>query len=224
MTMKSVDPAHLRSVVLAGHAGGGKTTLAEQLLFRAGADPAARAGRRRHGPPRLRARGAEAQGVAEPRGRDFEHDGTRITLVDTPGYPDFVAEVVEGFAAADGALFVMDASGGVEAGLETAVALGRSTGRGGLLLPQQVRQGERRPDRGARRAARRVRQQDRPAPHRDRHGRALQRLRRPRPPQGVRSSRAARRSRSRSPTTSRARSRPAATSSSRRPPRPTTTS
>src|SRR6185503_13381272 len=33
------------------------------------------------------------------------------------------------FAAADGALFVMDASAGVEAGLETAVGLGRSTGR-----------------------------------------------------------------------------------------------
>ena len=40
----------------------------------------------------------------------FEHDGTRISLVDTPGYPDFIAEVIEGFAAADGALFVMDAS------------------------------------------------------------------------------------------------------------------
>jgi elongation factor G len=59
----------------------------------------------------------------------FEHDATRITLIDTPGYPDFVSEVVEGFAAADGALFVMDASTGVEAGLETAVSLGRSTGR-----------------------------------------------------------------------------------------------
>ncbi len=57
----------------------------------------------------------------------FEYDGTRISLVDTPGYPDFVAEVVEGFAAADGALFVMDASAGVEAGLEQAVALGRAT-------------------------------------------------------------------------------------------------
>ena len=39
MTMKSVDLPHLRSVVLAGHAGAGKTTLGEQLLFKAGAIP-----------------------------------------------------------------------------------------------------------------------------------------------------------------------------------------
>jgi elongation factor G len=58
----------------------------------------------------------------------FEADGTRTSLVDTPGYPDFIADVIEGFAATDGVLFVMDASTGVEAGLEHAVALGRSTG------------------------------------------------------------------------------------------------
>ena len=39
MTTKSVATTHLRSVVLAGHAGAGKTTLAEALLFRAGATP-----------------------------------------------------------------------------------------------------------------------------------------------------------------------------------------
>jgi elongation factor G len=39
-----------------------------------------------------------------------------------------VAEVIEGFEAVDGALFVVDASGVVEAGLENAVGLGRSTG------------------------------------------------------------------------------------------------
>ncbi len=39
MTLKSHDLAHIRTVVLAGHAGGGKTTLAEQVLFRAGSIP-----------------------------------------------------------------------------------------------------------------------------------------------------------------------------------------
>jgi elongation factor G len=129
MTMKSVDPAHLRSVVLAGHAGSGKTTLAEQLLFRAGAIP--RMGRvddatahLDYEPEEQKRKESLSLAVAT-----FEHDATRITLVDTPGYPDFVAEMISGFAAADGALFVMDAASGVEAGLETAVGLGRSTGR-----------------------------------------------------------------------------------------------
>ena len=146
MTMKSVDPAHLRSVVLAGHAGGGKTTLAEQLLFQAGA--VQRLGRVDDGtahldyePEEQKRKESLSLAVAT-----FEHDATRITLVDTPGYPDFVAEVVEGFAAADGALFVVDASAGVEAGLETAVALGPLDRSGRLLLPEQVRPRERRPD------------------------------------------------------------------------------
>ena len=127
MTMKSVDLPHLRSVVLAGHAGAGKTTLAEQLLFRAGAIN--RLGRVEEGTAHL-----DFEPEEQKRSQSlslavatFEREGYRITLVDTPGYPDFVAEVVSGFHAADAALFVMDASGGVEAGLEKAVALGRST-------------------------------------------------------------------------------------------------
>jgi elongation factor G len=128
MTMKSVDLPHLRSVVLAGHAGSGKTTLAEQLLFRAGAIP--RLGKVDDGtahldfePEEQKRRESLSLAVGT-----FEAEGTRISLLDTPGYPDFIADVIEGFAAADGVLFVMDASAGVEAGLEHAVALGRSTG------------------------------------------------------------------------------------------------
>src|SRR5262245_651965 len=127
MTIKSVDLPHLRSVVLAGHSGSGKTTLAEQLLFRAGAIP--RLGRVDDGsahldfePEEQKRRASLSLAVGT-----FESNGTRISLVDTPGYPDFVAEVVEGFAATDGAILVMDASTGVEAGLEQAVATARAT-------------------------------------------------------------------------------------------------
>ncbi len=125
--MKSVDLPHIRSVVLAGHAGAGKTTLAEQLLFRAGA--VSRLGRVDDGtahldyePEEQKRRESLSLAVAT-----FERDGTRITLVDTPGYPDFVGEVIQGFHAADGAVVAVDASGGIEAGLEQAVRLARTT-------------------------------------------------------------------------------------------------
>ena len=127
MTLKSHDLAHIRSVVLAGHAGGGKTTLAEQLLFRAGAIP--RLGRVDDGTAHL---DYEPEEQKQHRSLSlavgtFERGEHEITLVDTPGYPDFVAEMIQGFHAADAALFVMDASGAVEAGLENAVKVGRST-------------------------------------------------------------------------------------------------
>jgi elongation factor G len=127
MTMKSVDLPHLRSVVLAGHAGAGKTTLAEQMLHRAGAIP--RLGRVDDGTAHLDFEPEEQkrhESLSLAVGT-FEADGTRISLVDTPGYPDFFADVIEGFAAADGAIFVMDASDRVEAGLEHAVAIARET-------------------------------------------------------------------------------------------------
>ncbi|MFI5254665.1 MAG: elongation factor G [Candidatus Limnocylindrales bacterium] len=132
--MKSVDAAHVRNVVLAGHAGAGKTTLGEHLLHAAGAIP--RLGRVDDGTASLDFEPEEQKrqlslslAVAS-----LETDGHRITLVDTPGYADFVGEVVEAFAAVDGAIIAIDASGGVEAGTETAVALGRKLGTAALFV------------------------------------------------------------------------------------------
>ena len=134
MTTKSVDLPHLRSVVLAAHAGAGKTTLAERLLFDAGA--ITRLGRVDDGTASLDYESEEQKrkqsltlAVAS-----LDHDGTRIQLVDTPGYADFAAEVVQGFAATDAAVLLMDASGHVEAGLESAVALARINNRPTLFF------------------------------------------------------------------------------------------
>jgi elongation factor G len=134
MTTKSVDLPHLRSVVLAAHAGAGKTTLAERLLFDAGA--ITRLGRVDDGtasldyePEEQKRKQSLTLAVAS-----LEHEGTRIQIVDTPGYADFAAEVVEGFAATDAAVLLMDASGHVEAGLEAAVALARANSRPALFF------------------------------------------------------------------------------------------
>ena len=99
------DLSRLRNVVLAGHAGSGKTTLAEHLLHATGA--ISRLGRVDDGtasldwePEEQKRRLSLSLAVAT-----LQHDGHRITLIDTPGYADFVGEVIEGFTAVDGALF-----------------------------------------------------------------------------------------------------------------------
>jgi elongation factor G len=128
------ESARLRNVVLAGHAGSGKTTLAEHLLHRAGAIN--RLGRVDEGTASLDFEPEEQKrtlslslAVAT-----FPFGEGRITLIDTPGYADFVAEVISGFAAVDGAILTMDASGGVESGTETAISLGRSTGTAAIFV------------------------------------------------------------------------------------------
>src|SRR4051794_2052060 len=105
----------VRNVALVGHAGSGKTTLAEALLVTTGALP--RAGRVEDGTTCLDTEDVEVRqqrsvslGVAT-----VEHDGHRITLLDTPGSPDFVGELRAGLRAADAALFVVSAVNGVDA-------------------------------------------------------------------------------------------------------------
>ncbi len=134
MTTKSVATTHLRSVVLAGHAGAGKTTLAEALLFRTGT--ITRQGRVEDGTASLDFEPEEQKrhmslslAVAS-----LDDEGNLVTLVDTPGYPDFAAEVVSGFQAVDAAIICVDATGGVEAGTETAIALGRTNRTAALFL------------------------------------------------------------------------------------------
>src|SRR5690348_3066664 len=105
----------VRNVALVGHAGSGKTTLAEALLVGAGALP--RAGRVEEGTTALdtdevevRQQRSVSLGVAT-----VEHAGHRITLLDTPGSPDFVGELRAELRAADAALFVVSAVNGVDA-------------------------------------------------------------------------------------------------------------
>src|SRR4051812_30710568 len=105
----------VRNVALVGHAGAGKTTLAEALLVATGALP--RAGRVEDGTTcldteevEIRQQRSVSLGVAS-----VEYARHRLTLLDTPGSPDFVGELRAGLRAADAALFVVSAVNGVDA-------------------------------------------------------------------------------------------------------------
>ena len=123
----------------------------------------------------------------------MDHDGHEITIVDTPGYADFAGEVVEGFEAATRRSLTMDASGGVEAGTERAVALGREHGTAALFVITRCERENADPTAALDALARHVRQQDRAAPPGHRQGRQLPGLRRSRPSQGLRLARSGKR-------------------------------
>ena len=89
--------SRLRNVVLAGHSDSGKTTLAEHLLYAAGA--ITRLGRVDDGTATL-----DFEPEEQKRNQSLslalatmEHGDDEITLIDTPGYADFAGEMVAGF-------------------------------------------------------------------------------------------------------------------------------
>src|SRR3954469_13238495 len=115
-----VDPAKVRNVVLVGPSGGGKTTLVEALLAHTGAIPRAGAVTDGttvcdHDPAAVRQQRSVALSVAP-----MLHENTKINLIDTPGYGDFVGELRAGLCAADAALFVVPANEGREGQIDSA--------------------------------------------------------------------------------------------------------
>ena len=107
-------PDAIRNVVLVGHSGAGKTTLAEALLVAAGA--LTRAGRVEDGTTVTDHDDAERRqqrsvGLALA---PLLHEGIKVNLLDAPGYADFVGELRAGLRAADAALFVISAVDGVD--------------------------------------------------------------------------------------------------------------
>jgi elongation factor G len=114
------ETAQIRNVAVVGHGGAGKTTLVDAMAFIGGA---------------TRRRGSVEKGNAltdftpEETGHGMSINmavapvvwrGTKLNLIDTPGFTDFFGEVAAAVRVADGALVVVSAQDGVDIGTEKA--------------------------------------------------------------------------------------------------------
>ncbi len=116
--MQQYETEQIRNIVLLGHSGSGKTTLAEAMLFGTGA--ISRLGKADDGTsvsdyePEEIKRNISINLSLIP----CEWNKTKLNIIDTPGYPDFVAEVKSGMGVCEGAVIVVCAASGVEVGTE----------------------------------------------------------------------------------------------------------
>jgi elongation factor G len=116
--MKQYDIERLRNVVLLGHSGSGKTSLAEAMLFDTGAIN--RMGRTEEGTTvsdfdeEEKRRGISINTTVIP----VEWADHKINVLDAPGFMDFVGDIKGAISVAEAAVILVDASAGVEVGTE----------------------------------------------------------------------------------------------------------
>lgn len=118
--MKDYQAEQIRNIGLFSHGGAGKTSLAEAMLFQSAA--VNRLGKVEEGstttdydPDEIKRRISVSTALAP-----CEWQGHKLNILDTPGYADFIGEVVQAMRVVDGALILLDAVSGLEVGTETA--------------------------------------------------------------------------------------------------------
>ena len=133
-----MDHTGIRNIALAGAAGAGKTLLAEALLLEAGA---------------IRAKGSIERGSSisdfdpqeralrhslEPTVLAFEHAETRIHLLDTPGYADFLPRTLAVLEAVEAVAVVVSAVSGPDAVTQRLMSFARERGLDRLLIVNKI--------------------------------------------------------------------------------------
>ncbi|MGB9798128.1 MAG: GTP-binding protein, partial [bacterium] len=116
--MKEYASENIRNIVFLSHSGAGKTSLVEALLYKA--KMITRIGKVEEGntvmdyePEEIQRKTSISLSIAY-----LDWKGTKVNIIDTPGYADFQGEVMGALRAADAVVLVVCAASGVEIGTE----------------------------------------------------------------------------------------------------------
>ncbi|MBQ7003626.1 MAG: elongation factor G [Oscillospiraceae bacterium] len=130
--------ANIKNIALAGHHSSGKTSLAEALLYCAGASD--RLGKIADGttvcdydPEEIKRKGSISTALAS-----FTYENNKINLIDTPGILDYAGEMQSGIVAADTVLITVSAKSGVHVGTKKAYAAAQAMGKSTMFAITKI--------------------------------------------------------------------------------------
>jgi elongation factor G len=116
--MKVYDEKHLKNIVLLGAPKAGKTMLAEDMIYEAGIV-------HRRGSIEGKNTISDYHEIEQERGNSVfattlhsEWHDYKINIIDTPGFDDFIGEIISSVRVADTCVIVVNAQHGVEVGTE----------------------------------------------------------------------------------------------------------
>ncbi len=136
--MKSLSPDKIRNIALVAHGDAGKTTLAEAMLFAGGA--VSRMGNVDDGSSALDfAENEKKRQITINLGLGHcTWNGTKINILDCPGYADFYGDVKAGLRVADAAVVVLAAPAGIEVGTELVWQFIESSGKPRMICVNKM--------------------------------------------------------------------------------------
>ncbi len=108
------DTGDIRNIVLLGHGGSGKTSLAEAMLHKTGSTNRLGSVDDKTSICDYYDEEKEHQHSIQSAIVHTEHAGKLINIIDTPGYPDFIGPAIKAIPAAETAIVVISAAAGIE--------------------------------------------------------------------------------------------------------------
>jgi elongation factor G len=136
--MASYTTESIRALALVGHGGAGKTTLAEALLFHAGAIAARGSVEKGSTVCDFDAQEKSAGHSLNSALANFAWEGVHVHLIDTPGYPDFAGQAVAALAGVETAIVVINAQTGIELATERMMRAAQARGLARMIVINKI--------------------------------------------------------------------------------------